>query len=231
GHRRRRQVMAMGIERARVIEVHARDSPTTRVGAGYQVGDRLVLTFGRIVGRDGPTAVRPGGTAVWVTSSVVWRAADGRTAVLEVDDPSVLMLSPGALRWGRVSGRGPVAVTAIGFASAHVRPERARDPVQFLGRLTPVGGTADVPTLAVTAGGTGGRPDDGMSGAALFAGPHLVGVLAVGAGDDDRIRLSAVPIAAIATDPGFVRLLGGTEGLALTAVSAPWSGLPILQMP
>ncbi|MDQ6724646.1 MAG: hypothetical protein M3066_00485 [Actinomycetota bacterium] len=220
----------MGIERARVVEVHARDSPTGRVGAGYQVSDRLVLTSAGIAGRIGPTSVRPGGTAVWAGSSVVWRSGDGGAAVLDVVDPTVLLPWPAPLRWGRVAGGRAVAVTAIGFASAHTKPERARDTVQFLGRLNPVGDAPGVPTLAVTASG-GRRPDDGMSGAALFAGPNLVGVLLAGPGDGDGVRLTAVPVASMTADPGFAALVGGTDGLPLTEVSAPWSGFPILQMP
>ncbi len=34
----------MGIERARVTEVHATDSVSGRAGSGYQITDRLVLT-------------------------------------------------------------------------------------------------------------------------------------------------------------------------------------------
>src|SRR5436305_12963505 len=100
----------MGIERARAVEVHARGSTSGRVGSGYLLGDRLVLTAGAVVGPDGTADIRPAGTGPWLPASAVWVAEDGDVAVLEVDDPSALLLSPSLPRWGRVEGRLPVAV-------------------------------------------------------------------------------------------------------------------------
>ena len=220
----------MGIERARVVEVHSGSSATGRVGSGYLVNDRLVLTSGGIVGRQGSTAVRPAGTAVWVSASLVWSAQAGDAALLEVEEPSALMMSPDALRWGQVAGRQPVAVTAIGFPPAPVRPDTARDTEQFFGRLVPDGSTsADLSVEAVTAKGSSALVGDGMSGAALFAGAEVVGVLVVADAEAaDANRLRAVPVAALAGDPAFVRLVGDARGLALTPVKAPSLGLPIL---
>ncbi len=220
----------MGIERARVVEVHSGSSATGRVGSGYLVNDRLVLTSGGIVGRQGSTAVRPAGTAVWVSASLVWSAQAGDAALLEVEEPSALMMSPDALRWGQVAGRQPVAVTAIGFPPAPVRPDTARDTEQFFGRLVPDGSTsADLSVEAVTAKGSSALVGDGMSGAALFAGADLVGVLLAAAGPPPRLR--AVPVARLADDPSFVELVGTEQGLALTPVRARWGGFPILQAP
>lgn len=209
----------MGIERARVVEVHAATSATGRAGAGYQVTDRLVLTHGCVVARSGPTDVRPAGTAAWASSTVVWRASDSSAALLEVDEPALLMWSPGAVRWGRVSGGRSVAVMAMGFppASDTERPYRARDPHQFVGQLVP-----EATSLRVAA--TGGRSGagDGMTGAALFAGATLVGVLSA-----DQLR--AVPVSAMAEDRRFVDLLVGDDPeLALTTVTTSSLGFPIL---
>lgn len=71
----------MGIERARVLEIHA---PGGAVGAGYLIGDRLVLTAG--AGR-GPAEVRPAGSATWLATSPVWSSPAG-AVVLELDDPA-----------------------------------------------------------------------------------------------------------------------------------------------
>lgn len=223
----------MGIERARVVEVHAGTSPAGRAGSGYQITDRLVLTHGAVVGRDGRTDVRPAGTAVWASASVAWRSRAGDTAVLDVEEPSVLMWSPGAVRWGMVAGRRPVSVMAIGFppAADRERPHRARDTAQFVGQLVPDESTVAPASLRVTAG-SGGRPaGDGVSGAALFAGAELVGVLAAHAAPSGAERLRAVPVAAFADDPAFVALVGADDGLALTPVVAPSLGFPILQLP
>ncbi len=222
----------MGIERARVVEVHSGTSVTGRVGSGYQISDRLVLTHGGIVARTGPTDVRPAGTAAWVTASLVWSGLGGDAAVLEVDEPSVLMWSPGAVRWGQVSGRRPVAVTAIGFPPAIdiERPHRPRDTEQFFGQLQPEGSSAGDGSLRLTA--TSGRPTgDGLSGAALFAGAALVGVLVADPALPSPDRLRAVPVSALAEDRSFVRLLGDADELALTPVVTPTSGFPMLQLP
>jgi hypothetical protein len=183
----------VGIERARVVEVHAPGSPT---GAGYLLSDRLVLTRAW----PGAAEVRPGSTGRWLAASVAWSGAGA--AVLEVGEP--LFQSPGPVRWGRVEGSRPVPVTAMGFPPAADRPRWVREPVQLVGRLSPGG---------VLSGATVGG---GMSGAALFAGAELVGVLAAGA---------AVPVARLAEDEAFVGVVGG---LTLTPVSAPASGFSIL---
>lgn len=216
----------MGIERARVFEVYSEASMSGRVGSGYLVSERLVLTAGAAPGRDGSTDVRRAGTGPWVPASAVWVAADADAALLELDQPCYLSGSPGALRWGEVAGPGTVAVMAIGFPSAEGRPEQVRDPEQFMGTLRPVG----TPSFAITPSGRRGlHGGNGMSGAALFAGAHLVGVLLVETGFATRLR--AVPVALLADDPSFVELVGGEQGLALTPVMARSDGFPILQAP
>ena len=222
----------MGIERARVVEVHAQTSATRRAGSGYQITDRLVLTHVGPVARDGPTDVRPAGTAVWVSASVVWRAPTGDAAVLEVDEPPVLMWSPSPVRWGLVAGPRPVAVTAIGFPPAMdgERPHRVRDTEQFLGQVVPNGSAAAGTSLRVTAN-AGRATGDGMSGAALFAGSELVGVLVVGPARSGPNQLRAVPVSAFAEDRSFARLVSDDDELALTPVVTPSLGFPILQLP
>jgi len=193
----------MGIERARVVEVHAPSSVGGAVGSGYVVGDRLVLTAGGVTGRSGLTHIRPAGTAAWIPAVVVWATAG--VAVLEIDDPSLLMLPADRVAFGRIMGARPLAVTAMGFSSSPTRPRDAR---QLLGHVTPGN------PLAVTSNGV---PDEGMAGAALFAGAELVGVLL-----DPR---RAAPVAPLADDGAFVEVFGGLE---LTDVSTPAFGLPIL---
>ncbi len=196
----------MGIERARVVEVHAADPTASRGGSGYQIDDRLVLTCAGVVGRGGEAVVRAAGTAPWVPAEVVWRDEGAGAALVEVDDPMALLPLPSALRWGDVVGGRPVGVMSMGFASADRRPEWPRDPVRVVGQMTPDGSLAPV--------------DDGMRGAALFAGAEVVGVVVA-----DR---RAVPVRVLAGDPEFVSRAGGGRGLALHPVGAPSFGLPIL---
>ena len=195
----------MGIERARVMEVDAKGSS---VGAGYLLDDRLVLTAGS--GR-APADVRPAGTATWLAASPVWSSPAG--AVLHaLDDPAALMMPPVRPRWGRITGRRPVAVMAMGFPPAAAPTRWARDPEHFVGQLVP----AESRAMTVT----GARPAGaGMTGAALFAGAELVAVLLAGA--------RALPVSALAAEPGFAGLVGDDDGLALADVSTPATAFPI----
>lgn len=194
----------MGIERARVLEVDSRGV----LGAGYLVGDRLVLTSVA-----GPADVRRAGTATWIPASPVWSSPAG-AAVLEVDDPAALMMPADQVRWGGIGGGRPVPVTAMGFAPAAARPQWPRDPAWFVGHVVP----GESASLAVRGSPPAG---DGMTGAALFAGAELVGVLLAGG--------RALPVTVLAGDAGFIALLGeGDAGLALVPVSAPATAFPIL---
>jgi len=129
-----------------------------------------------------------------------------------------------------VCGQQPVAVTAIGFRPARTRPDRARDPEQIFGHLTACGSASDGGLPRVIA--NSGRPwGDGMSGAALFAGADLVGVLLPDVDTSGSARRAAVSVHGLAGDAEFVRLLGDAGELALTPISASPLGFPILQMP
>lgn len=209
----------MGVERARVTEVHAATSASGRAGSGYLLTERLVLTAGAVAGRRGSTDVRPAGTGSWLPASLVWTSARGDAALLQVDDDAALFTAPAPPRWGDLRGDRPVGVTAIGFPPAESRPQWARDPEQLVAHVTPSGS----PTLAVAAG----RPvGDGMCGAALFAGPNLVGVLVLNGG-----RMVAVPAAPLVGDEVFARLVGGDSGVAVVPVSTAASVFPILHRP
>ncbi len=198
--------------------MHAPTSASGRAGSGYLLTDQLVLTAGAVAGRRGSTHVRPAGTGSWLAASLVWTSPRGDAALLEVDEPAVYT-APAPPRWGDLRGDRPVGVTAIGFPPAEGRPEWARDPEQLVAHVTPSGSA----TLAVAAN----RPvGDGMSGAALFAGPHLVGVLLLNGG-----RMVAVPAAPLAGDPVFARLVGGDRGVAVVPVSTAASVFPILHRP
>lgn len=196
----------MGIERARVVEVCS----AGRVGAGYLVGERLVLTAGVGPGR---VDVRPASTATWYPASPAWTAAAGGVALLAVDEG----LAPaGGMRWGEVAGERPVPVVAMGFPPAQGRPDRYRDAEQFVG--TAVAATAGRLVLAPAPANR--LAGDGLRGAAVFAGAELVGV-AVGGGH-------AAPVSTLAADPWFVAEVGAGDRLPLVTVRAAAGGFSIL---
>jgi len=211
----------MGIERARVVEVHAQSSASGRVCSGYLIGDRLVLT----AGPHASAHVRPASTAVWLPASRVWSEPSGDVAILEIDDASYPPGPQGALRWGLVTGRRPLAVTAMGFSPAGERPERFRDAEQFFGHLILEAGPGADGSMPVEASGASRVAGDGLNGAALFAGADLVGVLMAGAGSE---QLRARPVSGLADDPLFVEWVSAAGRLALNPVSTPAFGLPLL---
>ena len=219
----------MGIERARVAEVHGPTSATGRAGSGYFVTDRLVLTAGTVTGRRGPTDVRPAGGGTWLAASVAWMAEAGDAALLELDGGPAFP-APAPPLWGRICGRHPMGVTAVGYPPADERPQWVRDPEWFLGQVSPPDGD-DRSRLAVRAGPGSRAVGDGMSGAAMFAGAQLVGVLVVDGGKGGPVRLGAVPVTAMAADDAFVHLVGDGEDLPLAPVSTLVSGFAAPHVP
>ena len=115
-------------------------------------------------------------------------------------------------RWGRVDGMEPIAVSAVGFPWAQERPDRVRDSEQLFGFIAPAT-TVKAGLCAVTvqtsapAGRAGGSPWAGMSGAALFAGPFLVGVVVVDPARFGTDRVVAAPIAPLLDDADLAGLL------------------------
>jgi len=182
----------MGIERARVVEVFGAGSPAGAAGAGYLIGERLVLTAGDVAG---PTAteVRVGATVDWCRATTVWSAPAG-VAIVEADEP---LAAPATMRWGGVSGPRPVPVAAMGFPPTRGRPDGWRDAEPFFGQLR---GEALEPAPASRLTGAG------VHGAALFAGGELVAVVAAG-----RDRLRVMPASSFVDDPSFVALVGQVE--------------------
>jgi tetratricopeptide (TPR) repeat protein len=114
-----------------------------------------------------------------------------------------------ARRWGELPGADPVSCAAVGFPWASIRPDRVRDTAHLYGHIAPLGqlktGRLDVASASPTAR-PGGSPWAGMSGAAVVADSHLVGVVTV---DPARYqdRLVAVPASQLLNNPEFRRRL------------------------
>jgi tetratricopeptide (TPR) repeat protein len=216
------------VDSGRICEIYQGGS---RCGSGYLVSDTVVLTAAHVVpGRGGPVRVRllRGGSGLVdaVVAWCRWDAGDGSTdlALLSITDPA--WRSPTGwepVSWGRlVTARA--ACEAVGYPQV----QRVRDsagklvmrdlehPVGWVSRLT----TAKAGTLGVdlTSAAPLPVPDTepspwaGMSGAPLFCGAVLVGVLTTHPDGFDTSRLTAAAVTGLLDDPDAAALLAGGSG-------------------
>ena len=224
----------MGFDRYRVMEVFVKPvNGPGRVGSGYRVSETAVLTAGHVVtglpvrspaqltagdGGAGRCELRALGEQAWTNGSVLWR---GKSKDVAMDVALIGLagevppLPPGSPvpRWGRVDGVEPIAVSAAGFPWAQERPDRVRDSEQLFGFIAPAttvkaGLCAVTVQTAAPAGRAGGSPWAGMSGAALFAGSFLVGVVVVDPARFEADRVVAAPMAPLLDDAELAALLG-----------------------
>jgi hypothetical protein len=210
----------MGFDRARVVEVYSRDAAgTDRVGSGYLVSDQIVLTAEHVVAGlpvhpidllgSERCEVRPLGTPDWLPAWVVRHDATRDVALLRLTADWQLPTESPPPGWGRLEGVESVGCMAVGFPWAQARLDQVRDTEQLFGQLAPLT-TAKAGRLALnvvtappSARQEGRSPWSGMSGAALFAGPYLVGVVVVDPRRYGPDRLQATPISALADDAGW----------------------------
>ena len=213
----------MALQISRVIEIWAPGPSGGTVGTGYRVTGRLVLTARHVVEGvvGGVCDVRPLGTEEWrdAGAKVRWTGRHSDAAVLELQGDGS---SVPPTHFGRLVGRRRVSAEAIGFPWAQARPvaahEAERDTEHLEGgldRLT--GGKRGALTLHIEGSvpeprEAGHSPWEGLSGAALFSGELLVGILVVDPPHFGTDRLEAVSLATILGEPGFRSLLEEDRG-------------------
>ena len=147
----------------------------------------------------------------WRPASVAWADTDRDVAVLACPG----LQAGGDVRWGRLTGSDPVDWGTVGFPAASVDEDGGRQAEHAFGRASPISGRAAgrlVLTVESREARRGDSPWAGLSGAAVFCGDHLVGVITT---DPAAYAHSLVGRRAedFSDDPGLVRLLGGPPGL------------------
>lgn len=201
----------------RVVEVWAK--ATRRVGSGYLLTERLVLTSYHVLrGLEAGAPVevrrlsRDPEPPEWINSHVRWPsspvdidAAPWRDAALLLLDEAVTVVPQGRVRFGE-TGDDRLPCQGLGFPRSEARPSGRRDTARILGEVDPLHALrSGVLTVHVNQGivpPAGGW--SGASGTALFCGPLLIAVLVTDRGTGAQADvLGAVPITALADEPDF----------------------------
>jgi tetratricopeptide (TPR) repeat protein len=232
-----------GLDPGRVAEVIATDADGAgRRGSGYLVTGWLVLTAAHVLAgavrvRVRFDADRPGEWSA--AAEPAWSDPGSDVALLRVAQPAPAPPGTGPeaapVRFGRI-GRPPVACEAMGFPLFKLRQEppgpdgavsQYRDSHHATGTVTSWSnrrqGTVEV---GVRSPGRDPRPDrspwEGMSGAAVFSGDHLIGVIVEHRRGDGPGTLAAYPV-----DRWYDRVDAGRFGelAALIGLPATLAGL------
>ena len=208
--------MPVRFEPGRVAAVWAPGRAIGMVASGYLLGDGLVLTAGHVVDHadGGPCEVRLLDTREWRVVDRVWRLEHCDAAVLQVPDDACG--DDASERLGRVGGNERVACRALGFPFAQAKEGGdVRDTEDLAGEIAPLTGRESGRLTVHIAGsvpkqdGSGHSPWEGMSGAALFSGPLIVGVIVIDPAHFGTDRVEAVPITAMIAEPEFCEAVTG----------------------
>ncbi|GGS84055.1 trypsin-like serine protease [Nonomuraea spiralis] len=191
-----------------------------RVGTGYLIGRRLVLTARHVVEASKGTpwaqiVVRVGhphdADVHRCLASVRWTDPEERDVALLLLDNEVDV--PGTIRWGRPVGNTPLPYQGLAYPSATFKDGQHK--VEHLrGKLPPQAGGVGAQDLYVLdqesapdMRADGEQAWSGASGSAVFCQDHLVGVVI----HDDHAfanrRLHACPARTFTGNPAFATLL------------------------
>lgn len=184
-------------------------------GSGCLLSERLVLTARHVVCADDGTPypdprVRFLDDAEPLVCRIVWSGGpDLDAALLEIADGRRTQRVP--VRWGQlVTGQAGVPCEAAGFPRAMAQEDGLRDLEQVRGSVNP--GTGFLGRrLYLDVQGATPAPGAwaGMSGAAVWSGPLLIGVVAWEPEAFAAGRLAAEPATRLFEDPGFRDRVGG----------------------
>jgi TPR repeat protein len=214
----------MSIPHDQVLEVRSR-RPDGRdeVGSGLLLSPRLALTAAHVVFGESRKAAQPilvqlaAKPGEFARARVLWPSRPGKldAALLEITDPK--WHPPERIqtvRWGTITGLADqISCTANGFPRASREPGIGRDTQQFSGLINPgdqlrghhydVNITSAVPE----------SPSlwSGMSGAALFAGDLLIGVVTSVPPGFNGAKVTAERASRMAADRAFVAVMRGHD--------------------
>ncbi|WP_420076945.1 tetratricopeptide repeat protein [Streptomyces sp. JL3001] len=209
------------------------------LGSGYVIGPRLVLASAHCTPNVGgdvvvelPAREPPG----QYRAKVVWRGTPEKAddaALLYIEDEAWAPVNGVPLRWGRLVTQTPgIACESWGYPQVVQRkgsPELSWHPFGKVTAAPRAGGERYVMQVE-------GQPPEqldedaspwaGISGAALFCGDLLVGVLAIAPRGWSHGQLEAVPAHVLLADPEFRKALQtGGYGSVLQLEPVEWQHL------
>lgn len=188
-------------------------------GSGYLISESLLLTSAHVVGPVGSQVrvFRPGQEPVF-DAVVAWRGTPGERddgALAVVADRRWAPPAETAVRWGRtVTFKPRQACQMWGVPDAVQATSKGVEAAQLSGMLSPGDGLVADRYVVDLDGAAPTHPDDGvespwggLSGAALFCGDLLTGVVAGAVKGWGHRRLTAVPAYALSAAKGFTAVL------------------------
>jgi Trypsin-like peptidase domain/Tetratricopeptide repeat len=215
------------VDLSRVVDVSAwTPAGAVSFGSGFLVAPELVLTARHVVcNEDGALLDEP---QVRLTEGltpldcrVVWPGRpDLDAALLAVTDR---LPSCAPVRWGQlVASETRIGCEAAGFPASMEQDDQLRDMEHMHGQINAGTGLLGTRIYAdVTSGAPGSGGWAGMSGAALWCGPLLVGVIAWDLDAFASRRLAAEPVVRLFADPDFRRLLGADVAIEAVELARP----------
>jgi hypothetical protein len=208
------------------------------LGSGYVIDKTLVLTARHVVEAGDACGVRrleqDGYRAELgppLEGRVLWRGDRQDVALVRLVERCEVQPA----RFGRVGGVDPVPCSGLGFLLLEDEPGAPvhHESEQVSGRIPPLTSLRSG-ALAMHIDGSvpladkyGRSPWEGISGAAVFSGSLLVGVVNVHPRCFGTSRLQAVPVVALTDDPEFKQAFRGETGREFAIQgTAPAVGLP-----
>ncbi|MBE3008890.1 tetratricopeptide repeat protein [Microbispora sp. NEAU-D428] len=222
------------MDTARVVDVYGHTpGGGWSFGSGYLIAPNLVLTARHVVADDAGTPfdgliVRFVADGRPLACRLAWAGPAGLdAALLLITDAGAPSCEP--VRWGQMAAATPeVACQAVGFPLAMQQPSGVRDTEHLTGTINPGAGLLGG-RLHITA--TSAAPTQGtwvgMSGAGLFCGPLLTGLIVEDPPLFESRRLTAEPVTRLLADPAFRDLVGPDAVLEAVGLARHRPAVPV----
>jgi tetratricopeptide (TPR) repeat protein len=225
------------VDGRRVVRVHG-----DGIGSGYVLGGSLVVTSAHVVGAEGSrTGVQPLGSADRFRARVVWRGTPGGrddAALVLVDDPRWRPPAGAGVRWGRTVTYQPgIRCETWGYPELVQREAQATDTAHLSATINPGDRYVSDRYLLNLAGHPpaaepgGPSPWAGLSGAAVFCGDLLAGVVAIDPARRRHAALEAVPAYVLHHDRRFREVLANHTGQRAMLEPIEWQNLAEPRLP